>query len=624
LKRFFAKLLVFTLIFSGINSATALADLQKGDRGDEVKKVQQGLIEKGLLSGEADGIYGSSTQTAVEQFQEYLYTLGLADVAVTGVADEITQTYLETISYNPYETELKLGDEGDRVALLQSRLISLNYLAGSADGNFGAKTEEALKLFQKIHKDFGLSQTGVADEATYAILFSADAIHADEVVLRALKDGDTGVAVEKLQQWLQQYGFMTGAADGAYGKKTTQAVKKCQQQMKALGMDVSVTGDADVTTLTFLSEGYDSFLREVSLDAEDSEVERVQARLYMLNYMDVLPTGTFGQYTYDALKDFQSDNGLSATGVADRETQLKLFSTETQPAERATRRQLNKGDSGKTVQEMQERLLVWGFLSGVPSADYDNKTIDAIVRMGAYLEDQGIMLDIGDGTTLTPAQQLRILDGEIDVYQKDVQSGDKGEEVYRVQRRLHTLYYIGAGGVDGKAGSGLTAAIEKFQENNKLAVTGVADAQTQKILFSENAVDGGTKYLLKISIAEQKVYAYLRGEDGQYTLVQEMICSTGLPGTPTPTGIFLNTWPQHRWHYFTEFECWAQYTFVINGNILFHSVLYSSASESTLRYSSLYALGRQASHGCIRLKVADAKWIYQNCSKGTVVVVYDT
>ena len=117
------------------------------------------------------------------------------------------------------------------------------------------------------------------------------------------------------------------------------------------------------------------------------------------------------------------------------------------------------------------------------------------------------------------------------------------------------------------------------------------------------------------------MYAYERDAGGNYSLVREMICSTGLPGTPTPTGIFLNTWPQHRWHYFTEFECWAQYTFVINGNILFHSVLYSSASESSLRYSSLYALGRQASHGCVRLNVPDAKWIFENCVKGTVVVV---
>ena len=77
-----------------------------------------------------------------------------------------------------------------------------------------------------------------------------------------------------------------------------------------------------------------------------------------------------------------------------------------------------------------------------------------------------------------------------------------------------------------------------------------------------------------------------------------------------------------RWYYFQKFKCWAQYAYRIDGPILFHSVLYSEKDESTLRKGSVYALGSRASHGCIRLKVEDAKWIYNNCPAGTTVVVY--
>ena len=34
-------------------------------------------------------------------------------------------------------------------------------------------------------------------------------------------------------------------------------------------------------------------------------------------------------------------------------------------------------------------------------------------------------------------------------------------------------------------------------------------------------------------------------------------------------------------------------------------------------------LGRKASHGCIRLKIDDAKWIYDNCPYGTTVVIQE-
>ena len=34
-------------------------------------------------------------------------------------------------------------------------------------------------------------------------------------------------------------------------------------------------------------------------------------------------------------------------------------------------------------------------------------------------------------------------------------------------------------------------------------------------------------------------------------------------------------------------------------------------------------LGQAASHGCVRLCVADARWIYYNCPIGTKVVISD-
>ena len=63
---------------------------------------------------------------------------------------------------------LKRGDRGEYVKKLQNRLNLNGYSCGTADGVFGAKTESALKAYQKEH---GLQALGVANYVTLARLF---------------------------------------------------------------------------------------------------------------------------------------------------------------------------------------------------------------------------------------------------------------------------------------------------------------------------------------------------------------------------------------------------------------------------------------------------------------------
>jgi peptidoglycan hydrolase-like protein with peptidoglycan-binding domain len=52
-------------------AASACADLKKGSRGEEVKELQQQMIDLGVLEGSADGIYGKKTVAAVKKLQQY-------------------------------------------------------------------------------------------------------------------------------------------------------------------------------------------------------------------------------------------------------------------------------------------------------------------------------------------------------------------------------------------------------------------------------------------------------------------------------------------------------------------------------------------------------------------------
>ena len=76
-----------------------------------------------------------------------------------------------------------------------------------------------------------------------------------------------------------------------------------------------------------------------------------------------------------------------------------------------------------------------------------------------------------------------------------------------------------------------------------------------------------------------------------------------------------------EWYWFSAYECYAKWATRIVGGILFHSVVYSKGKS--LNRTSVKKLGRKASHGCIRLKVEHAKWIYDNCTPGTTVVVQE-
>ncbi len=134
------------------------------------------------------------------------------------------------------------------------------------------------------------------------------------------------------------------------------------------------------------------------------------------------------------------------------------------------------------------------------------------------------------------------------------------------------------------------------------------------------------KYYITVDITNQIVTVYHNGNTSESGIVRQMICSTGRNATPTPTGTYSlpsKKYAQDRteWYYFSEFNCYAKWATRITGGILFHSVLYSASKKGPTK-SSVNALGSQASHGCVRLRVDDAKWIAQNCPVGTKCRIY--
>ncbi|WP_455716873.1 immunoglobulin-like domain-containing protein [Anaerosporobacter sp.] len=127
-------------------------------------------------------------------------------------------------------------------------------------------------------------------------------------------------------------------------------------------------------------------------------------------------------------------------------------------------------------------------------------------------------------------------------------------------------------------------------------------------------------YMIKVNKQQNCVTVYGKDSKGKYTVpVKAMICSTGVD---TPLGTY-RTPARYRWKVLLD-DVWGQYSTRITGGILFHSVWYYKQDPSTLSAVQYNKLGTMCSHGCIRLTVADAKWIYDNCPIGTTVTIYNS
>jgi len=195
---FFVWTMLFVLIVS-MTGAYALdpSTLYNGCKGEEVKKMQQALIDQGYLGGYADGIFGRNTENAVRKFQTKhgLTSDGLAgkktlamiyagsssgstsQAAVeqpkqdtsSGTSSSGSSSSGSNLFSGNYAT-LRIGSTGNRVKTLQKALISLGILSGSADGRFGAKTRAAVEAFQQKS---GLEADGLAGKKTLTALEKA-------------------------------------------------------------------------------------------------------------------------------------------------------------------------------------------------------------------------------------------------------------------------------------------------------------------------------------------------------------------------------------------------------------------------------------------------------------------
>ena len=127
-------------------------------------------------------------------------------------------------------------------------------------------------------------------------------------------------------------------------------------------------------------------------------------------------------------------------------------------------------------------------------------------------------------------------------------------------------------------------------------------------------IESLTSNLIYVNLKDQITYIY-KGSINNWDKIKSFKCSTGIESEKTPTGIF-DVRERGAWFFSDKYNQGGKYWVQFYGDYLFHSVPYNKDQSEVVDYT----LGVPASHGCIRLKTEDAKWIYDNIESGTKVI----
>ena len=214
-----------------------------------------------------------------------------------------------------------------------------------------------------------------------------------------------------------------------------------------------------------------------------------------------------------------------------------------------------------------------------------------------------------------------------------------GSDIYYLDSKVGGRRLFGPSTVDGKKyffdENGRRAKTKGWKnykgnyyytfENGRLAVNttisgyrvnSIGKADLDSMDWKAQGYSSNTNYLILVNRSLHKVAIYRRSE-GLWSPIKKWYCGDGKSSTPTIEGNFT---VGIKMLYFDSGSARCWYATQFCGNYLFHSVLYYQNSWPASVMDGRVGVG--VSHGCVRLQVDNAEWIYDNIPRVTKVIVY--
>jgi peptidoglycan hydrolase-like protein with peptidoglycan-binding domain len=275
---------------------------------------------------------------------------------------------------------------------------------------------------------------------------------------RWLARGSVGDSVKEVQKALGV------PVDGVFGPQTEEAVKKFQTEQ-----GVPVDGVVGPRTRAKLFPSEESseqrcHRRWLAPGAVGDAVKEVQKAL------DVPVDGVFGPQTEAAVKKFQTEHDLPVDGVVGPRTRAKLFpSAEVPERGHCRRRWLARGSVGDAVKEVQQAVKKFQTEQGVP--------VDGVVGPRTRAKLFPSAADSAP-TVVPPPAAAEKKEAAIDKKEAEVKEehpwlrqGSVGDSVKELQRILGVA-------TDGVFGRLTERAVREFQFSHDLAVDGIVGPAT--------------------------------------------------------------------------------------------------------------------------------------------------
>ncbi|WP_195970445.1 L,D-transpeptidase family protein [Clostridium thermobutyricum] len=131
---------------------------------------------------------------------------------------------------------------------------------------------------------------------------------------------------------------------------------------------------------------------------------------------------------------------------------------------------------------------------------------------------------------------------------------------------------------------------------------------------NDNKIKSPTTNLITTDLENKFTYIFEKNNYGSWNLLYKWSCTVGKPSTPTIKGTF---YVSGRKPYFGSDTYRVKYATRIRGSYYYHSILFNAEGTEIIND----VLGMALSHGCVRLAVENAKWIYENVLDKTTIII---
>ncbi|WP_416147724.1 peptidoglycan-binding protein [Salipaludibacillus sp. HK11] len=447
-------------------------------------------------------LYGSFTSTRVRQFQEYY------ELEVTGEANVQTLNKLESVLDTPFREGVRHPDTIE----LKEGLNLLGFGPILVSDLYGSFTKRQVASFQET---YGLSPTGVANDATWAMMnelldspLQEGRNHEDLIELKqklnwtgyghilvtenygswmasrirsfqqdhdlpvnGIIDEKTQLAIEHtfekgftegnrnpgvidMKEGLNKLGFGNILVSDLYGSFTAQQVRSFQEYY-----GLEATGKANLPTLNKIDSLLNSSLQE---GKRHNDLLNIKDQMNNIGFGYITVTTLFGSYTEQKVKELQDYYGLRVNGILDKPTQAKINEVFTSP--------FREGERHDGSIDLKNDLNALGFGNILVSTLYGSYTKQKVEDFQRYY---GLVVNgIADEPTFAKIDELK---------NSSFQLGKRHENTKILKESLNRLGY-GNISVTTLFGSFTEKRVKDFQADHGLAVNGIADEPTWELV----------------------------------------------------------------------------------------------------------------------------------------------